>query len=453
MRRIEAHIGDVCRVCLRRTDGRIQHLRHTQHRFGNETHDPLLVFDLDASSGSHQSSSRRSIIADRAAWSPGGRFEQTRRPPAQPTQTFRPFLSPTWHGGPVNRPTPTHPRVLVIDPAPSELAVAELEGLARLGLVPTVNLRRVVDRTVRSRIERRWDRTDFNGFSAEEILAAFDRGGGYDALKCRAGIPLSRTVFEQMTTDRHEQPLRLVAKAASGLDSFDLDAADELGVTVLSTPGANAGAVAELTIGLMLDALRGISRRDAALRAGDWGTAVDGIPVRTLSDSRVGLVGSGAIARAVAGRLVPFGPEVWVHGSPRFTAEQAAHWPAYRAENLRALLTSCDIISVHVPATAATAGLIGARELRWMKPGSVLVNTSRAQVVPEDDLDAALRDPSCGLSHVAVDVFATEGTSFSSRLASNPHAMLSPHVGGMTLEAMKASSERLLTEIARFYGA
>ncbi|WP_310406230.1 NAD(P)-dependent oxidoreductase [Nocardia kruczakiae] len=329
--------------------------------------------------------------------------------------------------------------------------MAELAGLARLGLVPTVNLHRVVDRTARSEIEHRWDCTDFEGRRADEILAAFDRGGGYDALKCRASIPLSRNVFEQATNDRHEQPLRLVAKAASGLDSFDLDAADDLGVTVLSTPGANAGAVAELTIGLMLDALRGISKRDRALRSGDWGTAVDGMPVRSLSDSRVGLVGNGAIARAVAERLTPFGAEVWVHGSPRFTAEEAARWPAYRAENLRALLTGCDIISVHVPAAPATTGLIGARELRWMKPGSVLVNTSREQVVPEDALDAALRDPSCGLGHAAVDVFATEGESFSSRLASNPHATLSPHVGGMTLSAMKASSERLLDEIARFY--
>ncbi|MFF0452469.1 NAD(P)-dependent oxidoreductase [Nocardia africana] len=351
----------------------------------------------------------------------------------------------------MNRPTPTHARVLVIDPAPSGLAVVELEGLTQLGLVPTVNLHRVAERTVRSEIEHRWDCADFDGFRADEILAAFDRGGGYDALKCRAGIPLSRNVFEQVTNERHGQPLRLVAKAASGLDSIDLGAADDLGVTVLSTPGANAGAVAELTIGLMLDALRGISKRDTALRAGDWGAAVDGMPVRSLSDSRVGLVGSGAIARAVAERLVAFGAEVWVHGSPRFTAEEATRWPANRAENLRALLTSCDIVSVHVPATPATIGLIGARELWWMKPGSVLVNTSREQVVPEDALDAALRDPSCGLGHVAVDVFATEGKSFSSPLASNPHTTLSPHVGGTTLSAMKASSERLLVEIARFY--
>ncbi|WP_084512095.1 NAD(P)-dependent oxidoreductase [Nocardia mikamii] len=351
----------------------------------------------------------------------------------------------------MSRPTPTHPRILVIDPAPSGLAMAELEGLTQLGLVPTVNLHRVADRTARSEIEHRWDCIDFDAFMSDEIVAAFDRGGGYDALKCRAGIPLSRNVSEQMTTGRHEQPLRLVAKAASGLDSFDLDAAHDLGVTVLSTPGANAGAVAELTIGLMLDALRGIIKRDTALRAGDWDTAIDGIPVRSLSDSRVGLVGNGAIAQAVAERLQPFGAEVWVHGSPRFTAEAAAQWPAFRAESLRALLTSCDIISVHVPATPATTGLIGARELRWMKPGSVLVNTSRELVVPEDALNAALRDPDCGLSHVAVDVFAAEGESFSSPLASQPHTTLSPHVGGMTSGAMKASSGRLLTELARFY--
>ncbi|OXR45316.1 Hydroxypyruvate reductase [Nocardia cerradoensis] len=273
---------------------------------------------------------------------------------------------------------PAHPRILVIDPAPGELAIPELEGLAALGLAPTANLRRVADPTLRSEISRRWHSIDLDGFRADDIVAAFDRHGGYDALKCRAGIPLTCDVFERLTASTHDQPLRLVARAASGVDSFDLDAAAERGVTVLSTPGANAGAVAELTIGLMLDALRGISRRDTALRAGDWTAAIGGIPTGSLADARVGLIGSGSIAREVAKRLAPFGAEVWVHGSPRFTARDAQHWPARWTGTLRELMTGCDIISVHVPATAATAGLIGARELRWMRPGSILVNTSRA---------------------------------------------------------------------------
>ncbi|MBF4997889.1 oxidoreductase [Nocardia sp. BSTN01] len=348
---------------------------------------------------------------------------------------------------------PAHPRILVVDPAPGELAIPELERLAALGLAPTANLRRVADPTLRSEISRRWHSIDIDGFRADDIVAAFDRHGGYDALKCRAGIPLTCDVFERLTASTHDQPLRLVAKAASGVDSFDLDAAAERGVTVLSTPGANAGAVAELTIGLMLDALRGISRRDAALRAGDWSAAIGGIPTGSLADARVGLIGSGSIAREVATRLAPFGAEVWVHGSPRFTARDAQHWPARWIATLRKLMTGCDIVSVHVPATAATAGLIGAPELRWMRPGSILVNTSRANVVPEDALDAALRDPDCGLAHVAVDVFATEGTGFTSPLASNPHTTLSPHVGGMTGQAMKASSAQLLIEISWFYAS
>ena len=296
----------------------------------------------------------------------------------------------------MHRPPPRHPRILVFDPAPGDLAVAEIEGLARLGVVPTVNVRRVGDSGLRSEIAARWECINIAGFDAGEIVRTFERAGGYDAVKCRGGIPLTRSVFERMTADSHEQPLRLVAKAASGLDSFDLDAARELGVAVRSTPGANAGAVAELTIGLMLDALRGISRRDSALRVADWSAAVEDVPVRGLADCRVGLVGNGAIARAVAARLAPFGAEVWARGSERFTAEQAEQWPVRRAGNLRDLLMNCDIVSVHVPSTPATAGLIGARELRWMKPGSILVNTSRAQVVPEDALDAAVRDPACG---------------------------------------------------------
>ncbi|MDH6574631.1 NAD(P)-dependent oxidoreductase [Kitasatospora sp. MAP5-34] len=344
-----------------------------------------------------------------------------------------------------------HGRVLVVDPAPGDTAVTELAALDDLGLVPTVNLRRVSGPELRARIAARWATVDFDGFSEEELARQLeDDGRGYDALKCRAGIPLTESVLERATAGALQRRLVLVGRAAAGSDTFDRTAAQRLEVAIRTTPGANAAAVAELTLALMLDALRGVSRRSNALRAGSWSAAVEGLPTGGLMNARLGLVGSGAIARRVAELGRSFGAEVLVHGSPRFTAERAAQWPGHRVESLAELLAGCDVVSVHVPATVETDGLIGAEELRLMRPGSVLINTSRASVVDEKALDEVLRDRRAGLSWAAVDVFEEEGPGFRSVLADNPHCTLSPHSAGMTLSAMQESSRRLLGEFAEF---
>ncbi|MFF3323560.1 NAD(P)-dependent oxidoreductase [Streptomyces sp. NPDC002889] len=184
--------------------------------------------------------------------------------------------------------------------------------------------------------------------------------------------------------------------------------------------------MAELTLTLMLDALRGVSRRTNALRECMWGAAVDDLPASSLADARVGLAGSGAIARQVAEPVGAFGAEVRVFGLPRFTPERAAGWPGRRADSLAELLTGRDVVSVHVPATAQTDGPIGAEELRLMRPHSVLINTARASVVREEALDHALRDPASGPWWAALEVFEAEGPGFSSALAENPHCTLSP---------------------------
>ncbi|MEU8927324.1 NAD(P)-dependent oxidoreductase [Kitasatospora sp. NPDC048545] len=338
-----------------------------------------------------------------------------------------------------------------MDPGPGETALAELTRFAVLGLRPTVNVRRVTDVDLRERIEADWETVDFDGFSEEELASHLeDAGRGYDAVKCRAGIPLTKAVLERATADTLRRRLVLVGRAASGSDTFDHVAASRLGVAIRTTPGANATAVAELTVALMLDALRGVSMRANALRDGSWSEAVKALPTGSLADSRVGLVGSGAISRRVAELVRAFGADVWVFGSPRFTAERAVAWPGHRVESLDELLAGCDVVSVHVPATTETDGLINTRELRLMRPGSVLVNTARSSVVCEHALDLALRDPESGPWRAAVDTFDIEGPGFSSVLASNPYCTVSPHAAGMTRSAMEEASRRILTEFELF---
>ncbi|WP_344416514.1 NAD(P)-dependent oxidoreductase, partial [Streptomyces glomeratus] len=304
----------------------------------------------------------------------------------------------------------TTARVLVVDTAPNEMALTELAAFADLGLVPTVNLRRVTDAQLRARIGARYQTVDFDGFAENELAAHIeDEGRGFEAVKCRAGIPITASVLERATARSLQRRLVLVGRAAVGSDTFDRAAAQRLGVAIRTTPGANAAAVAELTVALMLDALRGVSRRANALRAGSWSEAVKDLPTGSLVDARVGLVGSGAIARRVADLVRAFGAEVWVFGSPRFTAERAAGWPGQRVERLGELLAGCDVVSVHVPATPETEGMIGADQLRLMRPGSVLINTARTSVLDERALDQALRVPHTGPWRAAVDVFGTEG--------------------------------------------
>ncbi|MET9961400.1 D-isomer specific 2-hydroxyacid dehydrogenase family protein [Streptomyces sp. NPDC006326] len=352
---------------------------------------------------------------------------------------------------PHRRSTRAPARVLVVDAGPGETALAELNALAGLGLTPTVNVRRMDDPALRARVEAEWDTVDFDGFSEEELAAQLEDGGrGHDVLKCRAGIPLTEAVLERATASTLRRRLVLAGRAASGSDTFDHAAARRLGVAIRTTAGANAGAVAELAVALMLDALRGISWRANALRDGSWSEAVTALPTGSLADARVGLVGSGAIARRVAELVRAFGADVRVFGSPRFTAERAAGWPGRRVESLDELLAVCDVVSVHVPATPETEGLIGERELRLMRHGSVLVNTARASVVSEEALDRALRDPFSGPARAAVDTFEVEGPGFSSVLAGNPHCLLSPHAAGMTRSAMQEASRRLLAEFERF---
>ncbi|MGW2402788.1 NAD(P)-dependent oxidoreductase [Kitasatospora sp. NPDC001664] len=343
-------------------------------------------------------------------------------------------------------------RVLVVDTAPPDEAWAELAAFEAMGLLPTVNLRRVTYPALRTRIAARWPVVDFDGFDADQLAVHLEDGGrGHQALKCRAGIPLTRTVLSRATAPGLRRSLTVAGRAASGSETFDHAAAREVGVTLLTTPGANAAAVAELTLALALDALRGVSRRSAALHGGDWAGAVAGLPVGGLAGARFGLVGSGAVARRVAGLAAAFGAEVLVHGSPRFTPERADGWPGRRVGSLAELLTECEVVSVHVPATAETAGLLGEAELRLMRPGSVLVNTARASVVDEAALDRVLRDPSAGLAAAGVDVFEREGVAaHESALAGNPFCTLSPHAAGMTRSAMRDASRRLLAAFAEF---
>jgi phosphoglycerate dehydrogenase-like enzyme len=233
-----------------------------------------------------------------------------------------------------------------------------------------------------------------------------------------------------------------VARVGIGVDTVDLDAATSAGVVVTTTPGAIEETVADHTLALMLAAVRRIVETDASVRRGEWNRA-GGLTGWDLHGSVVGLVGLGAIGRAVARRLSGF--------DVRLLAYDVAPRPLEGAElvELDELLARAEIVSVHVPLLDSTRGLLGERELGLMRSGAVLVNTSRGGVVDEAALARALAGGR--IRAAALDVFGVEPPA-GSPLLDLPTTTLSPHVAGLStasIDRMLQLSVRSVTAVLR----
>lgn len=224
---------------------------------------------------------------------------------------------------------------------------------------------------------------------------------------------------------RQAQGLKLVHQWGTGVDGIPVRAAAEMGVQVAKCPGVNAPSVADLTVALMLAALRRLPQTDAALRAGHWASPALWDQARDLAGATVGLVGYGAIGQAVAERLAGFGCEIlyWRRSGP------VAGAPGRFAE-LDDLIGAADVVSLHMPLTEDTRGFADAARLAAMRPGAVLVNTSRGGLVDEPALVAALQ--SGHLRAAGLDVFAQEPTDPDNPLLRLENTVVMPHVGGRT---------------------
>lgn len=222
---------------------------------------------------------------------------------------------------------------------------------------------------------------------------------------------------------------RLVHKWGAGVNTIDVESATARGIAVANMPGANAQSVAEGALLLMLAALRRLPELDRATRAGDgWPSDPTlGETVRDVGGGTVGLVGYGNIAKRVETIVTAMGAAV-VHTSTRDDGH-----PGWRS--LDDLFAESDIVSLHLPLTDATAGLIGREALARMKPGAVLVNTSRGPIVDEDALVDALRTGR--LAAAGLDVFAVEPVPADNPLLRLTNVVLTPHVTWYTADTMR----------------
>jgi len=232
--------------------------------------------------------------------------------------------------------------------------------------------------------------------------------------------------------------LEVVANFGVGYDNIDLDAARARGVRVTNTPGVLTNATAELAVALMLAAARRIAEADATVRSGEWARSdANELIGRELAGATVGLVGFGRIARRVAQLLRGF--DVRLLFTSRSSGTPSA---GLERLDLPDLLAASDFVSVHVPLTAETRHLIGANALAAMKPGAILVNTSRGAVVDTPALIHALRSGRLGAA--GLDVYEDE-PHVPSELRELRGTVLLPHIGSATAATRNAMA-RLCAE-------
>lgn len=232
--------------------------------------------------------------------------------------------------------------------------------------------------------------------------------------------------------------LRTIARYGTGVSNVDLDAAARRGITVTRTPAANALAVAELTVGLMLAVARGIPRSDAAMRRGEW-VRGDGIE---LAGRTLGVVGFGAIGRLVAERAAAFGMRVIAYDPQIDPASARA--AGVEAVQLDELVRRSHVLSLHVPLLPETRHLLDAERLALLPKGAIVVNTARGGLLDEHAAAAALDRGA--LFGVALDAYEAEPPT-SSPLVGHPCVVATPHAGGHTDEAVARTSEQAVQNL------
>lgn len=244
------------------------------------------------------------------------------------------------------------------------------------------------------------------------------------------GVDAIVTGTDELTGDviRGAGSLRAILKHGVGLDNVDLEAARERGIVVATTPGAMVDSVADHTIALLLAVVRRVVPAHASVAAGEW-RRFGGFDLRGRT---LGLVGFGRIAREVCVRAQAFGMEVVAHDP---FAEPA---PGVPLVPLNELLGRADVVSLHAALPRGSPPLLGPRELLLLGPEAILVNTARGTLVDEQALAQALREGRIG--GAALDVFASEPPA-GSPLLGLENVVLTPHLGGQTVDALRRMGE------------
>jgi D-3-phosphoglycerate dehydrogenase len=274
----------------------------------------------------------------------------------------------------------------------------------------------------------------WNCVTADQITDLKAELADADALIVRSAVQVDAALLE------HAPKLRVIGRAGVGVDNIDTAAATHHGIVVMNTPGANAIAVAELTLGLMIAMCRSIPRANQTMHAGKWDKkSLQGSELR---GKTLGIVGLGRIGLEVARRASAFGMELLAYDP--FIAPVIARENSVTLTSLDDVFKHSDFLTLHVGLTAQTEGLINKHSIAIMKPGVRIVNCARGELI----VDAALIDglKSGRIAGAALDVFHHEPLKDSPYFA-EPNVLLSPHIAGATDEAQEAIGIQLATQV------
>ncbi len=272
---------------------------------------------------------------------------------------------------------------------------------------------------------------DKTGISADDLLQIV---GEYDALIVRGRTKVTPAVFAAAKN------LKVVGRAGVGVDNIDLKAAKEAGVTVVNSPLATSVSVAELTLGLMLAVVRDIPRADATMKAGKW--LKKEFEGGELFKKTLGVIGFGRIGVAVAERAKAFDMEILGY-DPLIPAEEIKKRGGTPV-TFDELLAKSDIITMHIPLTPESRGMLNADAFAKMKDGVRIICAARGGVIDEDALLQALE--SGKVAAAGLDVFVAEPPGLTP-LVSHPRVVCTPHIGAQTVEAQGRAAYDISTEV------
>lgn len=305
---------------------------------------------------------------------------------------------------------------------------------------PRIVISEFMDAPAVERLAARFD-VDYRPKLVDDAQALAAALPGADAWIVRNRTPVRGALLEGA------RRLRVVGRLGVGLDNIDTAACAARGIEVFPATGANAESVAEYVVTAALLLLRGAYFSTKAVEAGTW-------PRQTLSQGReaagkvLGLVGFGGIGRLTARKAAALAMRVRAY-DPQVPAGDPA-WREFGVEpaTLDELLAQSDVVSLHVPLTPSTRGMLGRERLGMMKRDAVLVNTARGGLVDEAALAAMLREGRLG--GAALDVFEAEPLAAGSPLAGAPRLLLTPHIAGVTLESNERVSDMIAERVADF---
>jgi D-3-phosphoglycerate dehydrogenase / 2-oxoglutarate reductase len=265
---------------------------------------------------------------------------------------------------------------------------------------------------------------------AEQLVSA-------DALIVRSAVQVTADLLAKA------QQLRVIGRAGVGVDNIDLDPATHQGIAVMNTPGANAVAVAEHTLAMMLAMARHLCRANELTHGGKWEKkSLQGTELR---GKTLGIVGLGRIGMEVARRARSFGMTIVAHDP--FVSVAMAKEQGIRMSILEDVYATADYLTLHVGLTPQTSGMINADSLKKMKRGMRLVNCARGELVDEAALVDALKEGQ--IAGAALDVFREEPLT-NSPLAGLANVILTPHIGGSTLEAQEAVGYQIALQVKEY---